>query len=269
MSVGLLGKKIGMTSIFDRKGRRFPVTVLEMGPCVVTEIISKDRNGYSAIQLAYGDVREKVMGKPRSGFFKKLGVSPKRHLKEFRVESVEGVQVGNEVRVDNFKRGELVDIVGMSKGKGFQGVVKRHHFKGGPKSHGSMFGRVPGSIGSSAFPSRVLKGLRATGHMGDDRVTVQNIPILKVDLENNLLVVKGCIPGANNGLISITDALKKGSKGKAWKPFTETSLETWKKELSDLAAEEEKREAAEEAKRKEILAKAAKKAATQAPGKKK
>jgi len=171
--------------------------------------------------------------------------------------------------VDNFKRGEIIDVVATSIGKGFQGVVKRHHFKGGPKSHGSMFGRVAGSIGSSAFPSRVIKGLRATGHMGCDQVTVQNLQICKIDLENNLIVVKGSVPGHEETLVEIFDATKKGSQKKPWRPFTETSLETWKAELAKLQEDEEAKEAALEAKRKEVAAKAAKKAATQAPGKKK
>jgi large subunit ribosomal protein L3 len=245
------------------------VTVIEAGPCTVTALRTKEKDGYSAVQLGYGDVREKLVTKARAGIFKKLNIAPKRHLREFRTEKLEGVQVGTELRVDNFKRGEIVDVVATSIGKGFQGVVKRHHFKGGPKSHGSMFGRVPGSIGSSAFPSRVLKGLRATGHMGSDQVTVQNLEICKIDLENNLIVVKGSVPGHEDTLVEIYDATKKSAQGKVWRPYTETSLETWKAELAKLAEEEEKKEAALEAKRKDMMAKAAKKAATQAPGKKK
>jgi len=269
MSIGILGKKIGMTAIYDRKGHRVPVTVIEAGPCTVTAVRTKEKDGYTAIQLAFGEVREKLVNKARSGFFKKLGVTPKRHLREFRTAKLEGLQVGSEIRVDNFKQGELVDIVATSIGKGFQGVVKRHHFKGGPKSHGSMFGRVPGSIGSSAFPSRVLKGLRATGHMGHDQVTVQNLQICRVDLENNFIVVKGSVPGPEQSLVEIFDATKKSAPNKAWRPYTETSLETWKAEVAHVLEEEAKREAALDAKRKEVLAKAAKKAATQAPGKKK
>jgi large subunit ribosomal protein L3 len=269
MSIGILGRKLGMTSVFDRKGQRLPVTVVEAGPCTVTGLCTKEKNGYGAVQLGFGDIKEKALGNALNAFFKKLNVAPKRHLKEFRSEKIEGLQIGSEVRVDNFKRGDWVDVIATSIGKGFQGVVKRHHFKGGPKSHGSMFGRVAGSIGSSAFPSRVLKGMRATGHMGAQRVTVQNLRVFKVDLENNFLVIEGSVPGPDNGVVLITDALKKGNKQKTWKAFTESSLETWKKELEDLRAEEEKQEAALEAKRKEVAAKAAKKAATQAPGKKK
>lgn len=266
MTIGILGKKIGMTSVFNREGLRVPVTVIEAGPCFVTSVCTKAKEGYSAVQLAYGDTREKVITKPRAGFFKKNNIPLKRNLAEIRTDNTEGLQVGNEIRVDNFAMGDVVDVVGVSIGKGYQGVVKRHHFKGGPGGHGSMFGRAPGSIGSSAFPSRVYKGMRAGGHMGTDRVTIQNLPIIRVDLENNLIVVKGSVPGAGENLLAIRTSLKKGNKTRKWKPFTEQSIEIWKKEVEDLKAAEVKKLEEKEAKRKAEMARAAKKAATQAPG---
>jgi large subunit ribosomal protein L3 len=214
--IGLLGKKIGMTQIFDESGHAIPVTVLEAGPCVVTAVRVKDKHGYNAIQLAFGEAKEKRLRKSESGFFKKLGVPLARYVREIRTDTVEGLKVGDEVRVDNFETGDYVDVIGVTIGKGFQGVVKRHRFRGGPKSHGSMFGRVPGSIGASSFPSRVVKGMRAPGHMGDERLTMQNLKVIKVDSVNHLIAVRGAVPGVEDGFVILREALKR-PKGKTWK----------------------------------------------------
>ena len=187
---GLLGRKVGMTQVFDENGQAIPVTVLEVGPCLVTGLRQKEKEGYSAVQLAFGEKKEKSATKSHLGFFKKLGFPLRKWLREIRTD-VTGLKVGDELRADNFEEGNFVDVEGFSIGKGFQGVVKRHHFVGGPKSHGSMFGRVPGSIGASSFPSRVVKGMRAAGHMGAERNTVQNLKVIKVDAENHLMAVRG------------------------------------------------------------------------------
>jgi len=214
--LGLLGKKIGMTQIFDDKGTSIPVTVLEVGPCMVTAVRAKNREGYSAVQLAFGEKKVKRARKSEQEYFKKLNVELSRYLREIRTEKAEQLKVGDEVRVDNFEVGDYVDVIGTSIGKGFQGVVKRHGFKGGGKSHGSMFGRVPGSIGQSSFPKRVFKGLKAAGHMGDERVTVQNLKIAKIDAANNLIAVRGAVPGVEDGLVIIREALKRGKRND-WK----------------------------------------------------
>jgi len=215
--IGLLGKKVGMTQIFDDQGRQVPVTVLEVGPCYVTELRVPKKHGYSGVQLAYGTAKEKSFNKPDLGQLKKANVPPLKFVREIRTEQVEGLQVGQKIGVDNFEVGDFVDVEGISIGKGFQGVVKRHHFKGGAsKSHGSMFGRVPGSIGASSFPSRVVKGMRAAGHMGNERVTIQNLKVVKVDASNNLLVVKGAVPGVETGYLVVKEALKRGARRK-WK----------------------------------------------------
>lgn len=214
--IGLLGRKIGMTHVPDEKGEMIPVTVLKVGPCVVTEIRTRARDGYNAVQLGFEERKEKNVPRPLLGQFKKKGIKPKRFLKEIRTDQLEGLTVGAEVKVDNFETGEFVDVEGISIGRGFQGVVKRHHFKGGPKSHGSMFGRVAGSIGASSFPSRVVKGMRMPGQMGNQKVTLQNLQVVKVDPENDLLVVKGSVPGTEGGCLLIRTSLKRG-KVKPWK----------------------------------------------------
>ena len=213
--IGLLGRKVGMTQIFDEEGRQTPVTLIEAGPCVVLRLRNKETDGYSAVQLAFGEKRESRTTRPALGQFKKAGVSPKQFVREIRTEEVEGLEVGKELKVNQFEAGEFVDVEGISIGKGFQGVVKRHHFAGGPKSHGSMFGRVAGSIGASSFPSRVVKGMRMPGQMGNQQVTVQNLRVVKVDLENNLLAVRGAVPGTETGFLVIRTALKRG-KAKKW-----------------------------------------------------
>ncbi len=201
----LIGKKIGMTRLFDEQGNNIPVTVLEVGPCYVTQIKTVETDGYNAIQLGYQPKREKVLTKPRLGHCKKAKAPGLRILREFKnIEINDSIRLGAELKVDLFDAGDLVTVTGRSKGKGFQGGVKRHNFGGGPKTHGqSDRYRAPGSIGQSSYPSRVLKGTRMAGHMGDEKKTVKNLRVVKVDPENNLLVVKGAIPGANQGIVYI------------------------------------------------------------------
>jgi large subunit ribosomal protein L3 len=205
MSVqGIIAKKVGMTQVYAEDGRAIPATVLEAGPCVVVQRRSKEKDGYSAVQLGLVENRKlKRVTKPMEGHFKKAGLPPCRVLREFKVAEGAEVKVGDKVSVAIFAAGEQVQVTGTSKGKGFQGVVKRHHFRGGDATHGSMFHRAPGSIGASAFPSRVLKGMRAGGHMGTDRVTIKNVEVVRVDAASNLLVVRGSIPGAGGGYVVI------------------------------------------------------------------
>jgi large subunit ribosomal protein L3 len=205
MSVkGIIGKKIGMTQVYAEDGRAIPATVLQAGPCVVVQRKSKDKDGYSAVQMGLVEARKtKRVTKAMKGHFDKAGLPPCRVLREFQVEDGAEVKVGDKVSVDLFAAGDSVNVTGISKGKGFQGVVKRHHFRGGAATHGSMFHRAPGSIGASAFPSRVLKGMRAGGHMGSDRVTVRNLEVVRVDAGNNVLVVRGAVPGASGGYVVI------------------------------------------------------------------
>lgn len=212
---GILGKKVGMTQLFDSKGDVRPATVLQAGPCVITQHKTNTKDGYDAAQIGLVEfVKEKRLSKPMRGHFAKHNLPPVKFLREVPVEVEEkaaetdgAVKVGDRVLVDMFENERFVDIVGVSKGRGFQGVVKRHHFAGGPKSHGSMF-QITGSIGSSAFPSRVFKGMRMSGHMGNARVTARNLRILGVDKEENLLVVEGSVPGPNGGYLVITKAKK-------------------------------------------------------------
>ena len=211
---GILGKKVGMTQLFDSKGDVRPATVLQAGPCVITQSKTEQKDGYVAAQIGLVEfVKEKRLTNPMKGHFAKHDLPPVKFLREVPVEVDEkeeqanGMKVGDRVLVDIFESERFVDIVGVSKGKGFQGVVKRHHFGGGPKSHGSMF-QITGSIGSSAFPSRVFKGMRMSGHMGNARVTTRNLRVLGVDKDENLLVVEGSVPGPNGGYIVITKAKK-------------------------------------------------------------
>jgi large subunit ribosomal protein L3 len=203
---GIIGRKVGMTQVYAEDGRAIPVTVIQAGPCVVVQRKTKQKDGYEAVQLGLVEDRKvKKVTKAQAGHFKKTGqdLPPVRVLREIRLEKGDEAKVGDKVKVEMFKAGDTVHIVGTSKGKGFQGVVKRHHFRGGAATHGSMFHRAPGSIGSSAFPSRVLKGMRAAGHMGADRVTQKNLTVVRVDGEKNILVVKGSIPGGHGGYVVI------------------------------------------------------------------
>ncbi len=205
MAPGILGKKIGMTQIFDSEGRVVPVTVLQAGPCVVVQRKNADRDGYEAIQVGLVDfTREKLVKKPQRGHFAKAGVAPMRFLREFRLEEgAEGFQPGDRILAEHFRPREKVTVTGTSKGKGFQGVVKRHGFRGGRKTHGSMFHRAPGSIGQSAWPSRVFKGVRLPGRMGGERVTVSGLEIVEVQPDDNVILVRGAVPGPNGGYLSI------------------------------------------------------------------
>ncbi|PYQ08197.1 MAG: 50S ribosomal protein L3 [Acidobacteria bacterium] len=201
---GIIGKKIGMTQVYAEDGRAIPVTVIQAGPCVVVQRKSKAKDGYSSVQLGLVEDRKvKRVTKAMKGHFDKAGLPPCRVLREFSVEDGAEHKVGDKVSVDLFAPGDVVDIVGVSKGKGFQGVVKRHHFRGGDATHGSMFHRAPGGIGASAYPSRVIKGLRGAGHMGDERVTTKNLTVVRVDAGKNTLVVRGSVPGASGGYVVI------------------------------------------------------------------
>ena len=202
--VGILGKKIGMTELFDENGELIPVTVIEAGPCPVVQVKTKDRDGYEAIQVGFGDLRPQRVNRPLKGIFDKAGVSPKKVLHEFRTESDEAYEVGQVIEVSAFQAGDQVHVTGTSKGKGFQGVVKRHKFHGGPKTHGqSDRHRAPGSIGASSYPSRVFKGMRMAGRMGNERVTVKNLQVFEADSERNVLLIQGAVPGPNGGLLII------------------------------------------------------------------
>jgi large subunit ribosomal protein L3 len=201
---GIIGKKVGMTQVYAEDGRAYPVTVIAAGPCVVVQRKSRDKDGYAAIQLGLVESRKaKRISKPMKGHFDKAGLPPCRVLRELRVADDAEAKVGDKVSVDLFAPGDKVRITGVSRGHGFQGVVKRHNFRGGAATHGSMFHRAPGSIGASAFPSRVLKGMKAAGQMGGDRVTVRNVQVVRVDAGNNLLVVRGSVPGAGGSIVLI------------------------------------------------------------------
>ncbi|HEU0006289.1 MAG TPA: 50S ribosomal protein L3 [Terriglobia bacterium] len=207
---GILGIKVGMTQLFEEDGTAVPATVIKAGPCVIVQKKTAAHDGYDAVQLGLVEfVSDKRVKKPMQGHFKKANVSPVRFLKEFRLqESAESTQVGSKVLVDQFSPSDSVDVSGVSKGKGFAGVIKRHNFRGGAATHGSMFHRAPGSIGASAFPSRVLRGMRAAGHMGQDNVTTKNLRVARVDVEQNLLIVRGAVPGANGGYVVIRKKAK-------------------------------------------------------------
>ncbi|HEX3801454.1 MAG TPA: 50S ribosomal protein L3 [Solirubrobacteraceae bacterium] len=198
----ILAKKIGMTQVFQEDGKVERVTVLEAGPCPVTAIRDQDRDGYSAVQLAFGQTKEKHLSKPELGHLKKAGASANKHLVEFRNEGAE-LQMGDTVTVETFTPGDKVKISGTSKGKGFQGTIKRHNFHRGPKTHGSHNYRAPGSIGASAWPARVMKGIRGPGHMGSERVTQKGVTVVDVIASQNLLLVRGAVPGAKGGIVEV------------------------------------------------------------------
>ena len=201
--MGLIGKKIGMTQLFDEKGDVVPVTVIEAGPCTVTEVRTSERDGYTALQLGFGTNKEKRFTKPYLGQFKKRNLPPSRHLREFRIPDVSAYTLGQTLNASVFEKGEHVDVEGNTKGRGFAGIIKRHGFKGGHASHGPTMGREPGSIGSSAYPSRVIKGKRLPGRMGGKPLTSKNLMVAGVDVEQNVVLVRGAIPGPTNGLVFI------------------------------------------------------------------
>ena len=205
---GLIGKKLGMTSVYDEDGVAVPVTVIEAGPCVVTQLKDETSDGYKAVQLGYGDQKEQRLSQPDLGHFKKAGVAAKKVLREFRVSDAE-VNVGDEVTAATFEGVNYVDIVATGKGRGFQGVVKRYDFGGGRASHGGGWIRRTGSIGMCEFPARVFKGKKMPGQMGNKRVTTQNLKVIQVRPEENLILVKGSVPGATGGIVTIKEALKK------------------------------------------------------------
>ncbi|MBE6880414.1 MAG: 50S ribosomal protein L3 [Ruminococcaceae bacterium] len=210
MTKGLIGKKIGMTQIFDEAGKVVPVTVIEAGPCVVTQLKTAENDGYVAVQLGYGDTSPKHVNKPMTGHFKKNDLPFKRTLKEFRLDDISNVNVGDILKADVFAVGDVIDVSGVSKGKGFQGAIKRHNQHRLKETHGSgPVVRQAGSMGACSSPSRIFKGKGMAGHMGAENVTVQNLVIVKIDAENNLIAIKGAIPGPKGGVVCITDAVKK------------------------------------------------------------
>ena len=209
MKKGLIGKKIGMTQIFDETGKVIPVTVVEAGPCAVTQVKTMENDGYEAIQVGFGDMKVSRVNKPMKGHFDKADVAPKKTLKEFRLDSIEGIEVGSIIKADIFEVGEIVDVKGTSKGHGTAGAIKRWNFSRLRKTHGTGPNhRHAGSLGACSSPSRVFKGKKMAGHYGHETVTVQNLTVAKVDAENNLIAIKGAIPGPKGGIVVIADAVK-------------------------------------------------------------
>lgn len=206
----LIGKKVGMTQIFDEKGLVIPVTVIEAGPCSVVQIKTVETDGYDAVQLGFGAIKENKVNKPEGGHFKKANVKAVKHLREFKAcpDCLATVKVGDEIKVDTFEVGDKVDIQGITKGKGFQGVIKRHGQSRGPMGHGSMYHRRPGSMGPTSTPGRVFKGKKLPGHMGVDKVTVQNLEVVKVDLDKNAILIKGSVPGNKGSILKIKKSVK-------------------------------------------------------------
>lgn len=210
MKKAILTTKVGMTQVFSEDGVLTPVTVLQAGPCVVTQVKTVENDGYSAVQVGFGDIREKLVNKPKKGHFAKAGVTAKRFLKEFRLEDAESYTLGQEIKADVFAAGDKVDATAKSKGKGFQGAIKRHGQSRGPMAHGSKYHRHAGSNGACSDPSKVFKGKRMPGQMGGKKITVQNLEIVKVDVENNLLLVKGAVPGPKKSMVTIKETVKCG-----------------------------------------------------------
>jgi large subunit ribosomal protein L3 len=207
---GLIGRKVGMTQVFNEDGLVIPVTVIEVEPNVVTQVKTEEKDGYNAVQIGYGTAKEKSINKPLKGHYDKAGVTPKRKIREFRLDNVADVSVGQEIKADLFQTGSKVDITGISKGKGFQGVIKRHGQSRGPMAHGSRYHRRPGSMGASSSPSRVFKGKKLPGHMGAVKVTIQNLEVVRIDKDKNILLVKGAVPGPKKGLLIVRETLKQG-----------------------------------------------------------
>ncbi|MBQ3665241.1 MAG: 50S ribosomal protein L3 [Lachnospiraceae bacterium] len=208
MKKAILATKVGMTQIFNEDGVLTPVTVLQAGPCVVTQVKTTDKDGYSAVQVGFVDKREKLVNKPLKGMFDKAGVSYKRYVREFRFENAEEYKVKDEIKADVFTAGDKIDATAISKGKGFQGAIKRHGQSRGPMAHGSKYHRHAGSNGACSDPSKVFKGKRMAGHMGAKQITIQNLEVVRVDVENNLLLVKGSVPGPKKALITIKETVK-------------------------------------------------------------
>lgn len=210
MSLGLLGRKLGMTQIFDENGTVIPVTIVEAGPNVVTQVKTRAKEGYTAVQLGFGDAKAKHLAKGEQGHLAKNNVKLVRHLKEFRLDDVSGFTVGQEIKADMFQVGDKVDVIGQSIGKGFAGMQKRFNAGRGPMSHGSKFHRHPGSIGAGTTPSRVYKGAKMPGNMGNEQVTVKKLTVVRVDAENNLILIRGSIPGVEGGVVTVRPAVKVG-----------------------------------------------------------
>ena len=208
MNKGLIGKKLGMTQIFDEQGKVIPVTVIEAGPCVVAQVKTVESDGYNAIQLGFEDVKESKVNKPEKGHFTKSKLPLKKHLREFRLDSIENINVGDELKADTFSAGDQLDIQGTSKGKGFQGVIKRHGQSRGPMGHGSMYHRRPGSMGPTSTPGRVFKGKKLPGHMGSQTITIQNLEVVRVDLDKNVILVKGSVPGTKGAILKLKTSVK-------------------------------------------------------------
>ena len=208
MVKAIMGIKRGMTQLFLEDGTAVPVTVVEAGPCTVVQKKAAATDGYDAIQIGFGDIRERLVTKPLLGHFKKAGTAAKRHLREFRVDDLASYELGQQIKADVFEKGDVVDVQGTSKGKGFQGKIKRHGGSRGPMTHGSKSKRRVGSGGASSFPSRVIKGKAMPGHMGAETVTVQNLEVVEVDADKNVLIIKGAVPGPKGSLLSITKAVK-------------------------------------------------------------
>ena len=208
MKKAILGRKIGMTQIFNKDGKVIPVTAIEAGPCVVVQVKDIENDGYQAIQLGFGEIKKNKVIKPIEGHFKKANVEPKKVLKEFRLEEI-NYKVGDEIKADIFAEGEAVDITGITKGKGFQGVIKRHGQSRGPMGHGSMYHRRPGSMGSTSTPGRVYKGKKLPGHMGVNKVTIQHLEVVRVDLDKNVILIKGSVPGNKGSILKIRNTVKK------------------------------------------------------------
>ena len=208
MKKALIGRKVGMTQIFDEEGKVIPVTAIEVGPCTVTQIKTVEQDGYTAVQLGFGEVKERKLNKPELGHLSKNKLAPKKYLREFRLDSVEGMKVGDELKADVFAVGDKVDVQGTSKGKGFQGVIKRHGQSRGPMGHGSMYHRRPGSMGPTSTPGRVFPGKNLPGHMGVETVSIQNLEVVKVDLDKNVILVKGSVPGTKGAILKVKSSVK-------------------------------------------------------------
>lgn len=233
MKKGILGRKLGMTQVFTKEGKLIPVTVIEVEPNIVTQIKTKATDGYEAIQLGFDTTKEKLSNKPKMGHTKKANTTPKRFLREIKDVKAENYQLGQELKADVFEAGEIVDVTGTSKGKGFQGVIKRWNQTRGPMGHGSQYHRGVGSMGCR-LPMHVLKGKNLPGHMGDETITIQNLQVVSVDLENNIILIKGNVPGANKSLVIIRSAIKRSKKKHQPEELVSYNLEEVKEEVTNL-----------------------------------